>query len=88
MARTVAGSPSLDLPQPLRRWAQRLAGGKVSLMLDNDDRGRDGAKATLWKLARQMPVLLADYAAVQTEHPSSAEMEAAYQSLLKRWTSG
>ena len=54
-------------------------------MLDNDDRGREGAKSTLWKLARQTPVLAVDYDAAQPEHLSSAEIEAAYQSLAKRW---
>lgn len=32
------------------RWARRLAEGKVSLMLDNDEQGTEGAKETLWKL--------------------------------------
>jgi DNA primase len=68
------------------RWAQRLAGGKVSLMLDNDDRGRDGAKSTLWKLARQTPVLAADYPALQPEHLSSAEIETTYHALKSQWS--
>jgi DNA primase len=67
------------------RWARRLAGGKVALMLDNDDRGREGAKSTLWKLARQTPVVAADYPADEPEHLSSAEIEVACQSLIDRW---
>lgn len=32
------------------QWARQLAGGKIALMLDNDEPGTDGAKETLWKL--------------------------------------
>ena len=31
-------------------WAKLLAGGKVTVMFDNDEHGTDGAKDTLWKL--------------------------------------
>jgi len=67
------------------RWARRLAAGRVSLMLDNDDHGREGAKSTLWKLARQTPVLVADYPAAQPEHLSFEEIEEVYQKLMRRW---
>mgnify|MGYP002624189608 CR=1 FL=1 len=67
------------------RWARGIARGKISLMLDNDDRGRDGAKATLWKLAQQTSVTVANYQADQPEHLSCAELEAALQSLSEHW---
>lgn len=35
----------------IARWARQLAGGKVTLMLDCDDPGDEGAKEALWLLA-------------------------------------
>lgn len=67
------------------RWARQLASGRVSLMLDNDDQGREGAKSTLWKIARHTPALVVDYAAQQPEQLSSEEIEAICQEVRTRW---
>ena len=33
-------------------WSKNLCGGKVTLALDRDDPGQNGAKEALWKLAQ------------------------------------
>ena len=37
----------------IERWSHHVAGGKVSLLLDCDDPGDDGAKEALWLLAHR-----------------------------------
>lgn len=39
--------------EKISRWARRLAGGKVLLMLDCEATGSDGAKEALWYFAQQ-----------------------------------
>jgi hypothetical protein len=39
--------------EKLALWARRLAGGKVSLMLDCEDTGDEGAKEAAWQLLQQ-----------------------------------
>jgi 5S rRNA maturation endonuclease (ribonuclease M5) len=45
--------------EKLSRWAHDLAGGVVTLMLDCDPEGENGAKQALWKLAQRCRVRLA-----------------------------
>jgi 5S rRNA maturation endonuclease (ribonuclease M5) len=45
--------------EKLSRWANELAGGVVTLMLDCDSEGESGAKQFLWKLAQRCRVRLA-----------------------------
>jgi len=39
--------------EKLTHWAKRLAGGRVSLMLDCEDTGDEGAKEAAWQLLQQ-----------------------------------
>jgi len=39
--------------EKVARWARQVAGGKVTLLLDCDDTGDDGAKEALWLLAQR-----------------------------------
>ena len=39
--------------EKVARWARQLASGKVTLLLDCDDTGDEGAKEALWLLAQQ-----------------------------------
>jgi hypothetical protein len=39
--------------EKLAHWARRLAGGKVSLMLDCEDTGDNGAKEAAWQLLQR-----------------------------------
>ena len=39
--------------EKLALWARRLAGGKVSLMLDCEDTGDEGAKEAAWQLLQR-----------------------------------
>jgi hypothetical protein len=43
----------------IARWAHELANGVVTLMLDCDQEGENGAQQALWKLAQRSCVLLA-----------------------------
>ena len=43
----------------LAAWAQKFAGGVITLMLDCDPEGENGAKQALWKLAQRSCVRLA-----------------------------
>lgn len=45
--------------EKLARWANELADGVVTLMLDCDPEGENGAKQALWKLAQRCRVRLA-----------------------------
>lgn len=45
--------------EKIARWAHELAGGTVTLMLDCDSEGENGAKQALWKLAQRCRVRLA-----------------------------
>jgi len=45
--------------EKLARWAHELAGGVVTLMLDCDPAGENGARQTIWKLAERCRVRLA-----------------------------
>ena len=45
--------------EKIARWANELADGVVTLMLDCDPEGENGAKQALWKLAKQCCVRLA-----------------------------
>lgn len=65
------------------RWVRRLAGGKISLMVDNDDHRRERARSTLWKLAHT-PATVIVYRAAQMEDLSAAEREAVHQALLNK----
>lgn len=50
---------SVDQAKKLARWAKELAGGVVTLMLDCDVEGENGARQTIWTLAQQCRVRLA-----------------------------
>lgn len=43
----------------IARWAKELAGGVITLMLDCDAEGENGAKQALWKLAQRSRVRVA-----------------------------
>lgn len=50
---------SVEQAHKLVRWARELAGGVVTLMLDCDPEGENGARQTIWTLAQQCRVRLA-----------------------------
>lgn len=73
-------------------WARQLADGKVTVFFDNDKRGTDGAKETIWKLSQHGPVLQAwppesgdAFDSRQPESLSFEEWNAVRQSLVERW---
>lgn len=77
----------------ITRWARQLASGKVSLLLDCDDPGEEGAKEALWLLAQQgLDVRLGwsqsmhggAFLGRQPEHLKSNEWEQILQPCLRR----
>ena len=69
-------------------WAQSLANGKVTLMLDGDANGVEGAKESLWRLAQETPVqtvVLKDDR--QPEHLSADEWKGIKEKLIRQWQS-
>jgi 5S rRNA maturation endonuclease (ribonuclease M5) len=77
------------------RWTRQLAGGKVSLMFDNDDAGQDGAKQAVWELSQHVAVQAAwsaemfdgQFAGREPESLSPEEWQTVRDSLRSRWNS-
>ncbi len=73
-------------------WAKQLADGKVTVFFDNDTRGIDGAKESIWRLSQHVPVLQGwppgnedTFRGRQPESLSLVEWNAVRQSLVERW---
>jgi len=54
-----SNTASNEQVEKLTRWAAELAHGQITLMLDCDAEGENGAKQTLWKLAHRSRVRVA-----------------------------
>lgn len=75
------------------RWARRLAGGKISVMFDNDEGGQEGARQAVWELSQHVPVQTAwsvemfdgRFADRQPESLSLEEWQTVRESLRSRW---
>ena len=75
------------------RWARQLAGGKVTVMFDTDQRGEEGAKDAVWQLSQHGPVLQAwssaafggKFADCEPESLSFEEWHNIREAVSRRW---
>ncbi len=76
------------------RWARRLAGGRVSVMFDNDQRGEEGARQAVWELSQHVSVQTAwsaemfdgQFVGREPESLSPEEWQTVRESLRSRWS--
>ena len=68
------------------QWARKLSAGKVTVMLDGDDKGREGAADAVYRISQQTPVQSIELTGgQQPESLSFEEWNDQRQLVIRRW---